>query len=180
VIRLARRYAELATTTNFSFLRGASHPEELVARAAALGLAGIGIADRNTLAGVVRAHVYARENREALGAFRVVTGARLAFVDGAPDVIVYPQDRAAYGRLSRLLSAGNRRAPKGECHLNFDELLASAEGLQAIALPFSPCGRRGRGEAATDEGLRREARLNAPSGAGAAPPTPPPPSPRGG
>ena len=65
---------------------------------------GIGIADRNTLAGVVRAHVYARENREALGAFRVVTGARLAFVDGAPDVLVYPQDRAAYGRLSRLLS----------------------------------------------------------------------------
>ena len=136
VIRLARRYAELATTTNFSFLRGASHPEELVARAAALGLSGIGIADRNTLAGVVRAHVYARENREALGAFRVVTGTRLAFVDGAPDVIVYPQDRAAYGRLSRLLSQGNLRAPKGECHLRFDELLESAEGLQAIAMPL--------------------------------------------
>ena len=114
MIRLARRYAELATTTNFSFLRGASHPEELVACAAALGLSGIGIADRNTLAGVVRAHVYARENREALGGFRVVTGTRLAFVDGAPDVIVYPQDRAAYGRLSRLLSQGNLRAPKGE------------------------------------------------------------------
>jgi error-prone DNA polymerase len=136
VIRLARRYAELATTTNFSFLRGASHPEEMVARAAALGLAGIGVADRNTLAGVVRAHVYARENREALGAFRVVTGARLAFADGAPDVIVYPQDRAAYGRLTRLLSQGNLRAPKGECHLRFDELLESAEGLQAIAMPL--------------------------------------------
>ncbi len=126
MIRLARRYAELATTTNFSFLRGASHPEELVARAAALGLSGIGIADRNPLAGVVRAHTYARENREALGAFRVVTGARLAFVDGAPDVLVYPQNRAAYGRLSRLLSQGNLRAPKGECHLRFDELLESA------------------------------------------------------
>jgi hypothetical protein len=136
MIRLARRYVELATTTNFSFLRGASHPEEMVARAAALGLSGIGVADRNTLAGVVRAHVYARENREALGAFRVVTGARLAFGDGAPDVIVYPQDRAAYGRLSRLLSAGNLRAPKGECHLRFDELLESAEGLQAIAMPL--------------------------------------------
>jgi error-prone DNA polymerase len=136
VIRLARRYVELATTTNFSFLRGASHPEEMVARAAALGLAGIGVADRNTLAGVVRAHVYARENREALGAFRVVTGARLAFADGAPDVIVYPQDRAAYGRLTRLLSQGNLRAPKGECHLRFDELLESAEGLQAIAMPL--------------------------------------------
>jgi error-prone DNA polymerase len=136
VIRLARRYAELATTTNFSFLRGASHPEELVARAAALGLSGIGVADRNTLAGVVRAHVYARENREALGAFRVVTGARLAFVDGAPDVLVYPRDRAAYGRLSRLLSQGNLRAPKGECHLNFEDLLESAQGLQAIAMPL--------------------------------------------
>jgi error-prone DNA polymerase len=143
VIRLARRYAELATTTNFSFLRGASHPEEMVARAAALGLSGIGIADRNTLAGVVRAHVYARENRETLGAFRVVTGARLAFVDGAPEVIVYPQDRAAYGRLTRLLSAGNLRAPKGECHLRFDELLENAEGLQAIAMP--PFSRKGRG-----------------------------------
>ena len=146
MIRLARRYAELATTTNFSFLRGASHPEELVARAAGLGLAGIGIADRNTLAGVVRAHVYARENREALGAFRVVTGTRLAFVDGAPDVIVYPQDRAAYGRLSRLLSQGNLRAPKGECHLNFEDLLERAEGLQVIVMPREPFSRKGRGE----------------------------------
>ena len=135
MIRLSPRYAELAMTTNFSFLRGASHPEELVARAGELKLAGIGVADRNTLAGVVRAHVYARENRGALGSLRVVTGARLAFVDGAPDVVVYPQDRAAYGRLSRLLSAGNLRAPKGECHLLFDDLLERAEGLQAIAMP---------------------------------------------
>jgi error-prone DNA polymerase len=151
MIRLARRYAELATTTNFSFLRGASHPEELVARAVALGLSGIGIADRNTLAGVVRAHVYARENREVLGALRVVTGTRLAFIDGAPDVLVYPQDRAAYGRLSRLLSRGNLRAPKGECHLRFDDLLASAEGLQIVSLPFS---RKGRGENARLAQLR--------------------------
>ena len=104
MIRLAPRFAELATTTNFSFLRGASHPEELVARAAALGLTGIGIADRNTLAGVVRAHVFARENRAAIGLLRVVTGARLAFIDGPPDVLAYPRDRAAYGRLCRLLT----------------------------------------------------------------------------
>ena len=71
MIRLAPRFAELATTTNFSFLRGASHPEELVAQAAALGLTGIGIADRNTLAGVVRAHVFARENAGTMGATRV-------------------------------------------------------------------------------------------------------------
>ena len=129
MIRLAPRFAELATTTNFSFLRGASHPEELVARAAALGLTGIGIADRNTLAGVVRAHVFARENRAAIGLLRVVTGARLAFTDGAPDVLAYPRDRAAYGRLCRLLTKGNLRAPKGECHLNFEDSARACRGV---------------------------------------------------
>ncbi|HLX98977.1 MAG TPA: PHP domain-containing protein, partial [Roseiarcus sp.] len=90
--------------TNFSFLRGASHPEEMVKRSAELGLAGIGIADRNTLAGIVRAHTYARENAKALAGMRVVPGARLAFIDGAPDMLVYPRDRAAYGRLCRILT----------------------------------------------------------------------------
>ncbi|MGD0764516.1 MAG: error-prone DNA polymerase [Roseiarcus sp.] len=136
MIRLAPRFAELATTTNFSFLRGASLPEELVARAAELSLCGIGVADRNTLAGVVRAHVYARENRSAIGALRVVAGARLSFVDGAPDVLAYPQDRAAYGRLCRLLTLGNLRAPKGECHLGFEDLLERGEGLQIVAMPL--------------------------------------------
>jgi error-prone DNA polymerase len=138
MIRLAPRFAEFATTTNFSFLRGASHPEELVARAAELGLCGIGVADRNTLAGVVRAHVYARENRSAIGALRVVAGARLSFVDGAPDVLAYPRDRAAYGRLCRLLTLGNLRAPKGECYLHFEDLLDRGEGLQIIAMPKDP------------------------------------------
>ncbi|WP_428552264.1 error-prone DNA polymerase [Roseiarcus sp.] len=127
--------------TNFSFLRGASHPEEMVARAAELGLAGIGIADRNTLAGVVRAHVFARENAGTMGATRVVPGARLAFDDGAPDVLAYPKDRAAYGRLCRILTAGNLRAPKGECRLRLDDLVERGEGLQVVALPpFSPKG----------------------------------------
>ena len=123
--------------TNFSFLRGASHPEEMVARAAELGLAGIGIADRNTLAGVVRAHVFARENAAAMGGMRVVPGARLVFSDGAPDLLAYPKDRAAYGRLCRLLTAGNLRAPKGECWLKLDDLLEHGEGLQIVALPPS-------------------------------------------
>ena len=134
MIRLAPRFAELATTTNFSFLRGASHPEELVARAADSGLTGIGVADRNSLAGVVRAHVFARENRAAIGALRVVTGARLAFTDGTPDILAYPTDRAAYGRLCRLLTAGNLRAPKGQCHLTLDDLVAHAPGLQIIVM----------------------------------------------
>jgi error-prone DNA polymerase len=135
VIRLNPRFAELAAMTNFSFLRGASHPEEMVARAAELELAGIGIADRNTLAGVVRAHVFARENKAAMGATRVAPGARLAFDDGTPDVLAYPKDRAAYGRLCRILTAGNLRAPKGECLLRIEDLLEHGEGLQVVALP---------------------------------------------
>ena len=131
VIRLEPRFAELAAMTNFSFLRGASHPEEMVARAAGLGLAGIGIADRNTLAGVVRAHVYARENAAAMNGLRVVAGARLAFVDGAPDMLAYPKNRAAYGRLCRLLTVGNLRAPKGECHLRLEDLVEHGEVLEA-------------------------------------------------
>ena len=81
-------YAELAATTNFSFLRGASHPEELVAAAMALGLAGLGVADRNSLAGVVRAHGFERANRRA--DFRLAIGARLVFCDGAPDILSFP------------------------------------------------------------------------------------------
>ena len=137
MIRLEPRFAELAATTNFSFLRGASHPEEMVARAAELGLAGIGIADHNSLAGVVRAHTFARENAEAMAGTRVVPGARLVFIDGAPDVLVYPKDRAAYGRLCRILTEGNLRAPKGECWLMLDDLLERSEGLQIVALPSS-------------------------------------------
>ena len=134
MIRFEPRFAELATTTNFSFLRGGSHPEELVATAARLGLHGLGIADRNSLAGIVRAHVFARENKEAMGAMRVAPGARLVFSDGAPDILAYPCDRAAYGRLTRLLTKGNLRAKKGECHLAVTDLLDHAEGLQIIVM----------------------------------------------
>src|SRR5881227_3336351 len=105
-------YAELVVTSNFSFLRGASHPEELVERAHGLGLAGLGIADRNSVAGVVRAHGVARD----IG-FKLAVGARLVFADGTPDVLAYPQDRRAWGRLTRLLSIGKSRADKGECIL---------------------------------------------------------------
>ncbi|HEY1887973.1 MAG TPA: error-prone DNA polymerase, partial [Roseiarcus sp.] len=124
--------------TNFSFLRGASHPEEMVARAAELGLAGIGIADRNSLAGVVRARTFARDNVEAMAATRVVPGARLVFIDGSPDVLVYPKDRAAYGRLCRILTEGNKLAPKGECWLKLDDLLERSEGLQVIVMEARP------------------------------------------
>ena len=127
-------FAEFGVASNFSFLRGASHPEELVASAAALGHAGIGIADRNSLAGVVRAHVEARRHP----GFRAATGARLAFADGTPDILAYPSDRAAYARLSRLLTLGNRRAQKGSCTLHLPDLLEHCEGLQLIVMEGDP------------------------------------------
>ncbi|HPV23172.1 MAG TPA: error-prone DNA polymerase, partial [Casimicrobium sp.] len=126
-------FAELCVTTNFSFLRSGSHPEEMVEEAVRLGLVGLGVADRNTLAGVVRAHVKARTMREeGKGDIRVIVGSRLVFRDGTPDIIVYPRDRAGYSNLTRVLTVGNRRAPKGECWLDFADYLAHAQGLQAI------------------------------------------------
>ncbi|HZY20764.1 MAG TPA: error-prone DNA polymerase [Beijerinckiaceae bacterium] len=129
-------YAELAVTTNFSFLRGASHPQEYVAQAAALGLKAIGIADRNTLAGVVRAHVEAR-NHDGL---RLLVGARLVTTDGF-EAIAYPIDRTAYGRLCKLLSRGNLRAEKGDCQIAFAEILAAGEGQIFIAMPPERLGK---------------------------------------
>src|SRR5213595_1497274 len=116
-------YAEFGVTTNFSFLRGASQPQEMVLRAADYGFAAIGIADRNTLSGVVRAYTQARDL-----SFRLVVGTRLVFSDGTPDILAYPSDRAAYGRLTRLLTLGNRRAEKGDCILNFDDLAEFHDG----------------------------------------------------
>jgi error-prone DNA polymerase len=122
-------YAELQATSNFSFLRGASHAAELVERAKALGHIAIAVTDRNTLAGVVRAHVAAREAK-----FRLVVGARLDLTD-APSLLAWPKDRAAYGRLSRLLSLGQRRAPKGECHLTRADVLEYGDGIVVAVLP---------------------------------------------
>ncbi|WP_442753789.1 error-prone DNA polymerase [Methylocystis sp. JAN1] len=130
----APRYAELAATTNFSFLRGASHPEEMAATAVALGHCGVGIADRNSLAGVVRAFSYLRAHKESVGDFRLAVGARLAFRDGTPDILCYPKDRPAYGRLCRLLTRGNMRTQKGDCALFLADLLDFAEGQHLILM----------------------------------------------
>ena len=135
-------YAELAVTSNFSFLRGASQPEELVRQACALGLRGLGIADRNSVAGVVRVHVAAKALKEApelkdeLADFDIAVGARLVFDDGTtPDILAHPKDRAGWGRLTRLLSLGKRRAEKGECLLGLPDLLEFIEGLNLILIP---------------------------------------------
>ena len=131
-------FAELAAATNFSFLEGASHPHEMIATALALGHSGIGIADRNTVAGVVRAYAALRDAVAQVGAptdFRLIVGSRLVFADGTPDILAYPTDRRAWGRLCRLLSLGNLRAKKGECQLFFDDLLKWQEGTALIVLP---------------------------------------------
>ncbi|HEY2245620.1 MAG TPA: error-prone DNA polymerase [Xanthobacteraceae bacterium] len=130
-------YAELAVTTNFSFLRGASHPQELVARADELGLTAIGIADRNSFAGVVRAYDEAKKRQ-----IKLLVGTRLVTIDDF-EVLTYPVDRAAYGRLCRLITAGNLKAKKSECHLTFEEILNAAEGQIFIALPPSEFPGRG-------------------------------------
>ncbi|MBQ0816448.1 MAG: error-prone DNA polymerase [Methyloceanibacter sp.] len=138
------RYAELDVTSNFTFLRGGSHPEELVATAKALGHEAIAVADTNTLAGVVRAHLAAKE----VG-IKFLVGTRLDLQD-APKLLAYPTTRAAYGRLCRLLTLGQRRAEKGQCTLFLDDVVTHTEGLIFIALPPdafpSPC--EGEGGAA--------------------------------
>ena len=121
-------YVELVAASNFTFLDGASHPGELVLQAAAMGLGGMGICDLNSFAGVVRGHLAAREVWAVDPSFRYLVGVRLAFMDDTPDIAAYPTNRAAYGRLCQLLTTGNRRAPKGECHLRFNDLEAFAEG----------------------------------------------------
>ncbi|MDX2158079.1 MAG: error-prone DNA polymerase [Hyphomicrobiaceae bacterium] len=129
LIHAGMPYAELQAVSNFSFLEGGSHPDELVAQAKALGLSALGLADRNTVAGVVRAHTAAKD----VG-LRLLVGARLDLED-APQIVCYPTDRPAWGRLCRLLSLGQSRAPKGQCHLRLEDVARHVEGQIVIVLP---------------------------------------------
>ena len=124
-------YAELDVTSNFTFLRGASHPEELVEEAARKGLAAIAITDTNTFSGIVRAHAAALEHDT-----RFIVGVRLVLSDGQ-SLLAYPKTRAAYGRLCRLLTLGKRRTTKGACALEFDDVMQWAEGSVLIALELA-------------------------------------------
>ena len=124
------KYAEFGAMSNFSFLRGASHPEEMVVTARRIDLAAFGLADVNTVAGVVRAHVAAREAGLAFH-----PGARLVFADGTPDILVYPRDRAGWGRLCRMLTAANMRGTKGAPVLDLDDLMEWGDGLSLALLP---------------------------------------------
>ncbi|MCA1402831.1 error-prone DNA polymerase [Bradyrhizobium sp. BRP56] len=133
-------YAEIGITSNFSFLRGGSDPRAYVHQASELGIPVIGLADHNTLAGVVRAWKELDSEKVAHPP-KLLIGARIVFIDSTPDILVYPRDRAAYGRLCQLLTRGKRgddivRIEKGECHLKLADLLDFVEGqLLVLALP---------------------------------------------
>ncbi|WP_118975758.1 error-prone DNA polymerase [Taibaiella koreensis] len=122
-------YTELQVTSNFSFLHGGSHPEELIEQAFELGHKQIAITDHNTLAGIVRAHVAAKEK-----GMRLIPACRLDLLDG-PSLLAYPTDRDAYARLSALLTLGNLRTEKGDCQLYKSDVYQHAEGIKFIAIP---------------------------------------------
>ncbi len=126
---MSMSYTELQVTSNFTFLRGASHPEELVEQAATHGQPVIAITDRNTLAGVVRAYAFGKKH-----GVRVIPGARLDLLDG-PSLLALPTNKESYARLSGLLTRGNLRTEKGECHLYKADVYEHAKGLTLIAIP---------------------------------------------
>ena len=145
-------FAELAASTHYSFLRGASSPADMVLQAMALGMTGIGIADRNSVAGVVRAHAALRRAHEdaaeeglLLPDFKLIVGSRLVFADETPELIVYPLNRRGWGRLTRLLSTGNLRAEKGACFLHEADLLEWCSEDWALIILAPPLQRRGWG-----------------------------------
>lgn len=123
------KYTELQCTSNFSFLRGASHPDEMVEQAAAYGYTEIAITDRNSFAGIVRAHVAALAK-----GIRILPACRLDLIDG-PSLLAYPTDQPAYARLSGLLTTGNLRAEKGQCHLYRRDVYEQAKGMKFIVIP---------------------------------------------
>lgn len=134
-------YVEFAVQSNFSFLRGASKPEELVVTASLLGHAGMGLADRNTVAGVVRAWSQSKHIGHSSDGMPIALpyhpGARLVFCDGTPDVLAYPRDRKGWGNLCRLLTEANLRdeSPKGDPHLYRTDLLEFGDFMSLAVLP---------------------------------------------
>jgi error-prone DNA polymerase len=134
-------YTELQVTTNFSFLRGASHPEEMVQQAADLGYTAIAVTDRNTLAGIVRGHVAAKKAN-----IRYIPACRLDLQDG-PSLLAFPTNIQAYASLSGLLTMGNLRAEKGDCHLYKHDVYTQLQDCKLVVLP-SPLNERFELEAA--------------------------------
>ncbi|OOQ62284.1 error-prone DNA polymerase [Mucilaginibacter pedocola] len=128
-------YAELQATSNFSFLRGGSHPHELVEQAIELGYSAIAITDRNSLAGIVRGHMAAKDlqKKDESKKIQFIPACRLDLMDGH-SLLAYPTDIEAYGRLSALLTKGNLRTEKGQCELYKADVYAHSEGILFIAI----------------------------------------------
>ncbi|WFU01751.1 error-prone DNA polymerase [Rhizobium sp. CB3171] len=143
-------FFEIGARSNFSFLEGASHPEEMVLAAKIAGLSGLGIADRNSVAGVVRAHVIAKQHR-----YRFQPGARLIFSDETPDILAFPQNRKGWAHLCRLLSAGNLRAEKGECELHEADLLEWGDEMMLALVPDAASVETQEGQAKLEGCLAR-------------------------
>jgi error-prone DNA polymerase len=154
-------FVELSATSNFTFLTGASHPEEMVTEAAGLGMPALAVADVNSVAGIVRAHTKAREMvRDGGPRIRLLPAARLVLREGL-EATVLPRDRAAWGRLCRLLTLGRRRAPKGQCDLGLDDVVEWAKGMEVLIHPPStvkPATRLGGGAGAWVTQAQRLAR----------------------
>ena len=127
-------YAELQVTSNYTFLTGAAHPDELITTAAAMGHAAIAITDRNSFAGIVRAHTAMRADTIRASNLQFIVGVRLDLTDGA-SLLAYPTDRAAYGRLCQLLTRGKRRGEKAQCHITIADVLAFQAGCLFAILP---------------------------------------------
>src|SRR6476469_3379790 len=123
------QFTELQITTNFSFLRGASHAEEFAEQASFYKYKQFAITDRNSFAGIVRAHVAAKTKN-----LRLIVGVRLDLLDG-PSLLAYPTDTESYSMLSSLLTKGNLRAEKGECHLYKSDVYEHSKNLKFIVVP---------------------------------------------
>ncbi len=131
-------FVELSALSNFTFLTGASHPEEMIAAAAEQGMPALAVADHNSVAGIVRAHTRAREiARDGGPQVRLIPAARIVTGEGFTTTLL-PTDRPAWGRLCRLLTLGRTRAPKGQCDLGLDDLLDWSAGMEALIHPPSP------------------------------------------
>ncbi len=128
-IEIPMQYAELHCKSNFSFLEGASHPDELVEQASKLGYSALAITDRNSVAGVVRGLTPAKEC-----GLKYIVGAEIHIADGPP-LVVWPTDRAAYGNVCRLISRGRLRAEKGHCELRFADVAEFSDGVIAAVVP---------------------------------------------
>lgn len=154
-------FVELSATTNFTFLTGASHPEEMMIEAASFGMPALAVADVNSVAGIVRAHTKAREMaRDAGSCIRLLPAARIVLREGL-EATVLPRDRAAWGRLCRLLTLGRRRAPKGQCDLCLEDLVEWGKGMEVLIHPPStakPATRPGSGAGAWVTQAQRLAR----------------------